>query len=417
MNYWMLLLATIIGNGVSNTLAASSCNGSPDYCKLPFDRFTFAGTHNSAAYHLKPDCTLATGKCSKAIGTCIETGSKCAEPWREKCRESSENCRKKTPPWMGEVCDTWNKTCTTTSRLCDQWTNICKVPLQACAGSVPIICENAPEWFMKCLWENQPGKDIGQQLMDGIRSFDMDTCVTHDQHVVTCHGQGATRALGDGLDVHLQQMVDYLNTQHDQIVTIEYMDTDGDVGIIARELVAAIERHLSGRLWERLPVNGTWPTLGEMADMGKQVVVFAESIFDALPAGARPKWLHRRNDYYRSTWDYTNNGHTPAEVANLMLAYSPVGTDAERWQCVDFEYSPNGTTLLEQMRNGAVPNICLERLARDMNQQVPQVVDNYAHRFRHVHRVRVDYYANAKSLLFDSVTIMNTRNFQLFARN
>jgi hypothetical protein len=100
-----------------------------------------------------------------------------------------------------------------------------------------------------------------------------------------------------------------------------------------------------------------------------------------------------------------------------MLAYSPVGIDAERWQCVDFEYSPDGTTLLEQMRNGIVPNICLERLAHDMNHEVSQVVDDYACRFRHVHRVRVDYYDNARSLLFDSVNIMNIRNFQLFSRN
>jgi hypothetical protein len=68
---------------------------------------------------------------------------------------------------MGKMCDTWNSTCTATSRLCDQWTNICKVSLQVCVGGAPIMGENAPGWFMKCLWENQPGKDIRQQLMDG----------------------------------------------------------------------------------------------------------------------------------------------------------------------------------------------------------------------------------------------------------
>jgi hypothetical protein len=58
----------------------------------------------------------------------------------------------------------------------------------------------------------------------------MDTCVTHDQHVITCHGQGMTRALDDSLDVHFQKLAEYLNIQRDQIVTIEYTDTDGDVG-------------------------------------------------------------------------------------------------------------------------------------------------------------------------------------------
>ncbi|RKP25602.1 PLC-like phosphodiesterase [Syncephalis pseudoplumigaleata] len=378
-------------------MAATNCNGSPDYCQLPFDRYTFAGTHNSAAYRLRPDCTLATGKCSKAIGTCIEAGSKCTQPWRERCRTSSENCKNKIPPWLG------------------RWTHICKVPLQACAGSMPIICENAPQWFTRCLWENQPGKDIGQQLIDGIRSLDMDTCVTHDQRAVTCHGQGATRALGDELDVHLRQLADFLGTHRDQVVTIEYMDTDGDAGIIARALVAAVERHLGGRLWEQQSANAPWPTLGQMIDAGKQVVVFAGSIYEALPAATRPRWLHRRDDHYRNTWDYTRSGHTPDEIARLMLSYQPTGPDADHWQCVDFEYSPDGKTLLDQMRHGTVPSVCLERLASDMNRRVPEIVEHYARRFRQIHRVRLDYYDNAKTLLFDAVTMMNARNFRLFA--
>ncbi|KAI9596745.1 PLC-like phosphodiesterase [Syncephalis fuscata] len=396
MNLFVLFLAAAISRVPMLAEAATSCNGSSNYCQLPFDRYTFAGTHNSAAYHLKPDCTLATGKCSKAIGTCIETGSKCSQPWREKCRETQEKCNSKVPPWLGKVCDTWGKTCTATSRLCDGWTDICKVPLQACSGSAPIICNNAPEWFMKCLWENQPGKDIKQQLADGIRSFDIDTCVTHDGNVVTCHGMGVTRALGDGLDVHLQQIAEFLNANRDQVIAIEYMDTDGDT---ARSSTAE-----------------PWPTLGQMIDMGKQVVIFSGSIADSLPGSARPAWIHNRDSYYRNTWNYANGAHSPNQMADIMLAYNPSGSDADRWQCVDFEYSPDSKTLLEQMKNGNIPSICLERLATDMNRRVPEVVNKYADRFRHVHRVRVDYYYNAKDLLFNSVKKMNARNFQLFAR-
>jgi hypothetical protein len=52
--------------------------------------------------------------------------------------------------------------------------------------------------------------------------------------------------------------------------------------------VVAVERYLSDRLWERLPVDGTWSTFGQMADMSKQIVVFAGSIFDVLLFDVRP---------------------------------------------------------------------------------------------------------------------------------
>jgi len=50
--------------GAKDAAASSdplACNGSREWCKLRFDQFTFAGTHNSAAIDLKLDCSPFKG--------------------------------------------------------------------------------------------------------------------------------------------------------------------------------------------------------------------------------------------------------------------------------------------------------------------------------------------------------------------
>ncbi|RKP06000.1 PLC-like phosphodiesterase, partial [Thamnocephalis sphaerospora] len=322
---------------------AQSCNGSPEYCSLPFDWYTFAGTHNSATYRLKPDCSAIASKCSEATSTCINTGKQCAESWNEKCGELKKKCPE-SPSWLSKLCNGPGDICEKASDVCKGWTTVCKAPLDLCVNSQPILCDNAPKWFSECLWENQPEHDFSTQLADGIRSLDIDTCVADGNRVTTCHGSGATRALGDELDVHLGQLRDFLAANPSEVVVIEYMDTDGDASVIARALAVAFEKFLPGKVFEHASPSDPWPTLGEMIKDDKRVVVFASNIWTSLPENERPRWLHSQPSYYRHSWPYTNKGHNPDEIADLMMNYKPSSEDEKYWQCVDFEYSPDKNT-------------------------------------------------------------------------
>ncbi|KAI9598789.1 PLC-like phosphodiesterase, partial [Syncephalis fuscata] len=160
---------------------AKACNGSPDYCPLAFDQYTFMGSHNSAAYRLEPGCGIAS-----------------------KCR---------------------------------------------------------------------PEHDIATQLKDGIRSFDIDTCIANS-NTVTCHGHNMFRALGDGLDVHIKQIKEFITQNPNEVIVIEYGDYLGDKNKTSNDIIAKLREHLDGKMLERTSISESWPTLDEMTKQGKQVVVF-----------------------------------------------------------------------------------------------------------------------------------------------
>ncbi|KAI9596743.1 PLC-like phosphodiesterase [Syncephalis fuscata] len=264
-------------------------------------RYTFAGTHNSAAYGLRPDCTNIE-KCDGAQNFCVKSEQQCTGGWSEKCENTSKECANKLPKFLGGLCTAWNTVCKSPNKVCGAWSTACKESVNMCNKGLPTMCKNAPGWMRECFWENQPNHDIGAQLNDGIRAFDIDTCVLGDGSVVTCHGMGPSRALGSPLDNHLTQVRDFLKSHPNEVITLEYSDYDGDAAKIAAIIKQKLEEYLPGKMLERKSNSDPWPTLGEILGQGKQVVVFLGRQIPSFPDGKAPAWANDRFSTYASTW-------------------------------------------------------------------------------------------------------------------
>ncbi|KAI8050392.1 PLC-like phosphodiesterase [Syncephalis plumigaleata] len=219
-------------------------------------------------------------------------------------------------------CTGWKSVCTKFSDVCEATEEVCVKPVSICTNGIPRLCKNIPEWMRRCLWENQHEHDIGRQLEDGIRAFDIDTCVTNDGTVVTCHGKGPSRALGAPLDEHLMEIRDFLEQNPRELVTLEYNDYDGDIVLDGMAISEAINKYLPDKLYSHGGPDDPWPTLGELLKQGKQVVMFFGNQLHSLPHDKQPLWGNDRYAYYESTWNYTNTAHDDDAVIRLMYSYA-----------------------------------------------------------------------------------------------
>ncbi|KAI8050425.1 PLC-like phosphodiesterase [Syncephalis plumigaleata] len=392
--------------------ATRKCNGSEKYCSIPYSKFTFPGTHNSVAYNLRPDCANIE-QCEGAKNFCVKSEQECVGGWTEKCESTSKECKTKLPPFLGGLCTAWGTVCKSPTKVCGAWKDTCKGSINLCTKGLPMMCKDAPEWMRKCFWENQPDHDIDTQLKDGIRAFDIDTCVIGDGSVITCHGMGPSRALGSPLDNHLAQVRDFLKANPDEVITLEYGDFDGDASKNAMAIKQKLEEYLPGKMLERNDASAPWPTLGEILAQGKQVVVFMGRQLPSFPEGSRPAWANDRAAHYVGTWDYTNSAHDDKTVAAAMIDYANKNDGKSNlWQCLDFEYSPDKNSVLDDLKKLQQPALCLQRLAKVMNPQLDAVSSAYSAKFQHIHRLRIDYYYNNKEQLLRVVERLNARHIQ-----
>ncbi|RKP06002.1 PLC-like phosphodiesterase [Thamnocephalis sphaerospora] len=416
------LLLCALGTGSlteGTTIPSDKCNGSSDYCILPFDHFTLPGTHNSAAYDLVPDCAV-TKQCQGGMELCASTSSKCSGSWRSACVQTANKCLDrldgKSNMWAKfgkSVCKSWAAVCAGPSVTCDIWEDVCKVPVHVCSTGLPLICKNTPHWFKSCIWENQPDHDIAQQLADGIRSFDIDLCEVEGGEILTCHGQGPTRALGAPLDVHLQQVRDFMIANPREVISLEYGDYDGSEYVIGVALQKKLEEYLPGKILEHGDkVDDPWPTLGEMIQTGKQAVVFVGAYGPSIPD--KPRWMIDRRPFYSSTWSYTNDRHTAKDMASGMLKHVEDDERKTPWECLDFEYSPNAKSVLDSVLHLKKPEVCLGDMAQRIRDDIAYVADSYSNKFHRIHRMRVDYYFSVKDVLFTAVAALNTLNVARF---
>ncbi|KAI8050422.1 PLC-like phosphodiesterase [Syncephalis plumigaleata] len=279
---WMLCLCAIplmISASSIGRPTNRQCNGDATLCQLPFDRVTFAGTHNSAAYRLAPECPQTITHCDGATKSiCQRTEHLCRDGWEEKCMESTQKCKSDLPEslsFLSMFCTTWEDVCTLSKNVCKGWELVCTKTVDVCARGLAWMCEAAPDWLKDCAWQNQAGHDITQQLKDGIRALDIDVCLDRHDQVVVCHGMGELRALGDRVDNVLAQIRNYTDTASDTVITIEFGDIDGDRRKVAVQLRDAIQAQLGPYLVEQVNDNTEWPTLGQLIDKQKRVAVFA----------------------------------------------------------------------------------------------------------------------------------------------
>ncbi|KAI9599500.1 PLC-like phosphodiesterase [Syncephalis fuscata] len=376
----------------------AKCNGSADYCRLPFDQYTFAGTHNSAAYNLTPDCS-GINKCENAQKFCGASEDKCTKGWTDVCTKTESKCTKKLPGPFKVLCKGWSKVCTATSKVCNGWEKVCTAPISVCTKGLPMMCGHMPQWARECFWENQRGHSIGKQLEDGIRLFDVDTCVDNSGRVVTCHGEGPTRALGAPLDTHLAEVRKFLNENPGEVIVLEYGDYDGDRGVTARGIKQKLDQYLSGMLFERKDASAPWPTLGEMVQQNKRVVVIFGRHISAFEEASRPAWMLDRDTYLQQSWNYARYAVNDVTLKNSFIKHATeTSADEKLWQCIDYGYDIVASTVINDLKHLQQPAICLN------------VVTAYITKFTHLHRVKVDYYDNTLGLLKEAVEYANRIN-------
>ncbi|KAI9596746.1 hypothetical protein BDF19DRAFT_412321 [Syncephalis fuscata] len=370
----------------ANTLSRrtdTNCNGSTSLCNLPFDHVTFAGTHNSAAYHLKPECPQTLTSCGGSEqSVCQNTERQCLDGWEEKCTQSTQSCKSNLPEilsFLSVFCTVWEDTCTLAENVCKGWQLVCTKTVKACSTGINWMCEATPDWLKDCAWQNQANHDIAQQLND------------------VCHGMGELRALGAGLVEVLGQVKTHLETVPDTVLAIEFGDVDGDKLKIAPLLRDTIKEQLSGYLIEHPDSNSTWPTLGQLIAKKQRVAIFASDWINTLTDTERPAWLLSRQR------------HTADEVvAALHEHVNAANNSNQKMECLDMELSPN----IDGFRNKItqLTDVCLPDLAMSMNKHIISIAQEYIAVKKRVHRIRIDNYWTVLPQLLEAVSLLNDMN-------
>ncbi|KAG9287149.1 hypothetical protein G9A89_001044 [Geosiphon pyriformis] len=342
------------------------CNGNADICDLRYDQVTHAGTHNSGTYNLKYDCNSTIKLCKSKF----------------------------------------------------QVPGICQ-PLEK-------VCEKSfPPLAVECFWENNPQHNIATQLKDGIRLFDFDTCLLDNNEVVNCHGMGNIRAIGEGLDPTFTQMRDFLKSNPNEVISIEFGDTDGDKKIISSHLQSKLEEYFASGGESMIYIRNTkkeaWPTLGKMIKSGQRIVVwFGSGLYNSTPD--RKPWIQNTADWFVNSYTYTEKVETAAQLnssfaewcapdkAKKFIEEDMKNLDFARWQTIDQTVGASPEYILRSIeKKEKIGSVCLRNLAIDVNYELLSITSNLCYPvFPYIYRVRVDYYW--QSDLFKVVDMLNQMN-------
>jgi hypothetical protein len=166
--------------------------------------------------------------------------------------------------------------------------------------------------------------------------MDLDTCQVEDRAVL-CHGQDKIRALGEELPVAFKRIARFLRDNPREVVTLEFGDNDGDVHVNAPSIAHALHTYLGEHLYS-YTAGEQWPTLGEMIDSGKRLVVFMADNRKGLQEDV--PWILQRSNHFYGSWVYTHESMTLRSLNTTFYDYCTAGPDvahAMQWQCLDFE--------------------------------------------------------------------------------
>ncbi|KAI8820254.1 PLC-like phosphodiesterase [Fimicolochytrium jonesii] len=338
---------------LSGVLATSPCNGMQELCGLRYDQVTYAATHNSGSKDLKYDChTLA-------------------------------------------------KSCKAGKFLCWGFEKGCNILV--------------PDAIERCLWDNQV-RAIDQQLSDGIRSFDIDTCQIDDGSVVNCHGAGNKRAIGGDIRQTLQSVASWVNNNPNEIITLNFGDSDGDAASMARYIQGGLQDILGKWLFER-SAGAPWPTLGELIAKDKRVVVmFGSNLFNA---GPKPAWLQHYDDiiedpYFKVLADDDNPARLEASYLQSWCLRDP--KTFTKLQVIDATIAIVLPQLEADLRKLKFPtSVCSRDLAKSVNYgSLDRIADFCAQKMGYIYRVRVDH--EDASNVVAKVRELNGRNVKRFGK-
>ncbi|MBJ95915.1 MAG: hypothetical protein CMP23_15745 [Rickettsiales bacterium] len=136
-------------------------------------------------------------------------------------------------------------------------------------------------------WVPNQNLPIVRQLEDGIRGLMLDTYYWNDD-LYLCH---SSCLLGSKHLVEaLVEIREFLAGNPREVLVIIFQD-----GISAEDTAGAFEAADLGAYLHGQLEGQTWPTLGEMIDSGRRLVVGAES------SGPPPSWYHHAWDLYFDT--------------------------------------------------------------------------------------------------------------------
>ncbi|KAF9090500.1 hypothetical protein BGX29_011437 [Mortierella sp. GBA35] len=289
-----------------------------------------------------------------------------------------------------------------TETFCLGWEQICTSSLEVCTLWGSACLEVIPDFAMPCLWENQPGHSIAQQLNDGIRFLDLGTCLSNnDTDIVMCHGNGITRAIGIPLDSVLNQILQFMLANPYEVLTIEFNEYDGNVAQISRIIVAKIVKYFTlptGELmfWPRSSMSERWPTLREMILANKRIMVFMGDTYYSIPE-PKPTWANQKDvwkmDGFRYTSDDTMPGQLNESYYNWCGRGPPNDGSFTQWQQIDINMGILAPDIISEVRQGRIPQLCIGPLAEKTNYEFLDVLADYCYpRWPYWFRVRVNNY-------------------------
>ncbi|KAF8972834.1 hypothetical protein BGZ46_010027 [Entomortierella lignicola] len=397
--------ATAGSNTTSPTAVNSTgmlCNGRSDICDLRYNQVTYPGTHNSGTYSLQYDCDTSVQTCLSTKTVCQAQAQNCTMGWEVQCTKMSNSCLDRLPNWLHWLCGAFTSVCEGTEQVCLGWEQICTDSLDVCTLWGSACFDVIPDWAIECLWENQPGHTVTQQLNDGIRFLDMGTCLTNNNtQVVMCHGYGAQRAIGDTLDSVMTQIVNFMDANPYEVVTVEFNEYDGDTTLMSNALVAKIEQYFtlpSGQsmMWPRTSSSEPWPTLRTMILANQRIMLFMSNTYYSIPAPV-PAWANQKDQWKLDGFSYSYNDSEPAQLNQSYYNWCQQGppTDGSYvlWQQIDINLAIIEQDIINTLKQAQVPSICIGPLAVDTNSAMLDALANFCYtRWPYWFRVRVNDY-------------------------
>ncbi|KAF9921258.1 hypothetical protein FBU30_008731 [Linnemannia zychae] len=377
------------------------CNGRSDICDLRYNQVTYPGTHNSAAYDLKYDCQLSTQTCLQKETVCQAQSQNCTAGWEVRCTKISNTCLDRLPKWLHWLCGAFSSVCESTETICLGWEQVCTSSLDVCLLWGSACLDVIPAAALPCLWENQAGHTIAQQLNDGIRFLDLGTCLSNNNtDVVMCHGMGVTRAIGIPLDNVLSQILQFILANPYEVLTIEFNENDGDISTLSRLIVDKIVKYftVNGELmfWRRKSLSEPWPTLREMILANKRIVIFLGDTYYPIP-DPKPDWANQKDAWKMDGFRYTSDDTMPSQLNESYYSWCGKGAPTDgsfiQWQQIDINLGILAEDIISQLKQGKIPQLCIGPLATQTNYAFLDAIADYCYtRWPYWFRVRVNNY-------------------------
>ena len=184
-------------------------------------------------------------------------------------------------------------------------------------GNAPVIGPILDHTFIKN-WSQTQTHSIADQLLDGVRYFDLRVTLDPQEKFRICHG-----LYGPLMDDILNQLNSFLNARPGEMVFLDFQhlfDQNGSIMSIAHQnlLISKIQQVLGNKLAPS--TYGVDVTLAKMRQGKKQVIIF----WDTGPFNF-PNIVWSRNKFLSSPWYNLANWNALETALNQGISKQPTG--------------------------------------------------------------------------------------------